>query len=166
MHQSKILWMLMMLFLALHTASQSFNDGFVEDVGRRATMRREDFRPRRGSFRSVELEEEDLELDEIDDEPHNRHEEQVQPPNRRPRIDMGRNKRIDRTGPPRDRPNIREEPSSPEEEPEEANNTEEVKFVNTPIKNPKDCVILALNNGAACLDPKSFGKGKPPAPPA
>ncbi|KAK9760976.1 hypothetical protein K7432_014484 [Basidiobolus ranarum] len=37
-------------------------------------------------------------------------------------------------------------------------------FVNRPIENPRDCIVLTLNKGAACLDPKSFGNGDQPLP--
>ncbi|KAK9768418.1 hypothetical protein K7432_000962 [Basidiobolus ranarum] len=49
------------------------------------------------------------------------------------------------------------------EEPEDIENSKPT-FVNTPINDPNACIVVALNNGAACLDPKSFGKGNKPLP--
>ncbi|ORX89303.1 hypothetical protein K493DRAFT_358390 [Basidiobolus meristosporus CBS 931.73] len=37
-------------------------------------------------------------------------------------------------------------------------------FMNRPMQNPRDCIVLTLNNGAVCLDPKSFGNGDQPLP--
>ncbi|ORX89302.1 hypothetical protein K493DRAFT_69846 [Basidiobolus meristosporus CBS 931.73] len=38
-----------------------------------------------------------------------------------------------------------------------------IEFVNTPIVNPQNCIVLNLGQGPACLDPKLFGANLSPS---